>query len=208
MEETMTSATKSRRPPAKKAPFTLNLPSPGEPIQAPNGGQAGHGQQEQPAPSAEPEASASGTQGKSYEVGYGKPPLSSRFKKGQSGNPRGRRKKLPTPEEAAARLMQGKVTVSENGVTKTITRSDALILQMFKAACKGSTRAMAMLTQMLRQYALDTASKPEPWVLEILTIEELESLLSVKEKIDKHAFKRDLEKLKAKHGVRGEDVKE
>lgn len=66
---------------------------------------------------------------------------------------------------------------------------------------------MAMLTQMLRQYALDTASKPEPWDLEILTDEELQALVNIKVKIDNHAFQRDLEKLKAKHGVRNEDLK-
>lgn len=32
-----------------------------------------------------------------YKVGYKKPPVSSQFKKGQSGNPRGRKKK-PIPE--------------------------------------------------------------------------------------------------------------
>ena len=38
-----------------------------------------------------------------YDVGYGKPPVTTRFKKGKSGNPRGRRKgaknKLPTLNE-------------------------------------------------------------------------------------------------------------
>ena len=32
------------------------------------------------------------TRGRDYEVGYGKPPKSTRFRKGQSGNPAGRRK--------------------------------------------------------------------------------------------------------------------
>ena len=30
-----------------------------------------------------------------YDIGYGKPPEDTRFKKGQSGNPRGRPKKQP-----------------------------------------------------------------------------------------------------------------
>jgi hypothetical protein len=33
----------------------------------------------------------------SYEVGYGRPPVASRFRKGQSGNPSGRRKASPPP---------------------------------------------------------------------------------------------------------------
>ncbi|MGJ3627161.1 DUF5681 domain-containing protein [Sphingomonas sp. MMS24-JH45] len=30
--------------------------------------------------------------GPTYEVGYGKPPIHARFQKGQSGNPKGRKK--------------------------------------------------------------------------------------------------------------------
>ena len=33
----------------------------------------------------------------SYEVGYGKPPLSGRFRAGVSGNPKGRPKRKATP---------------------------------------------------------------------------------------------------------------
>ncbi|KLE31995.1 DUF5681 domain-containing protein [Aurantiacibacter gangjinensis] len=40
-----------------------------------------------------------------YEVGYGKPPKAHRFKKGQSGNPAGKRKrKAPVPKPASAEL--------------------------------------------------------------------------------------------------------
>jgi hypothetical protein len=41
----------------------------------------------------------------SYEVGYGKPPVHSRFRKGQSGNPGGR----PGPRRAAERLVQAEL---------------------------------------------------------------------------------------------------
>src|SRR4051812_9130537 len=34
--------------------------------------------------------------GKKYEVGYGRPPVTGRFKKGQSGNPSGRRRYTET----------------------------------------------------------------------------------------------------------------
>ena len=34
--------------------------------------------------------------GRGYEVGYGKPPKATRFKKGQSGNPKGRPRRQKT----------------------------------------------------------------------------------------------------------------
>ena len=37
-----------------------------------------------------------------YEVGYGKPPVATRFKPGQSGNPKGAKRKV-RPSAAAAR---------------------------------------------------------------------------------------------------------
>ena len=38
-----------------------------------------------------------------YDVGYGKPPAKGQFKPGQSGNPGGRRKGQPTPQETVVK---------------------------------------------------------------------------------------------------------
>ena len=38
-----------------------------------------------------------------YEVGYGRPPVQSRFQPGQSGNPAGKRKGQPTVAEGSVR---------------------------------------------------------------------------------------------------------
>lgn len=53
-------------------------------------------------------------------VGYKKPPKHSRWKKGQSGYPAGRRKKkpeLPSLEKAMTVTLMDTVTVIENGKT-------------------------------------------------------------------------------------------
>jgi len=61
-----------------------------------------------------------------YEVGYGKPPRHSRFKKGESSaNPRGRPRK-----EMATLLFEGlnkKVVVTENGRRRKIAVREAIL---------------------------------------------------------------------------------
>ena len=64
-----------------------------------------------------------------YEVGYGKSPRGAGFKKGQSGNLRGRppgAKNLTTLLNAA---LNEPVTITENGRRRKITKREAVIKQ-------------------------------------------------------------------------------
>ncbi len=69
------------------------------------------------------------------DTGYGKPPRWTRFRKGESGNPRGRPKKSraeakpPVPSEADAVLraeLDRKVRVTENGKARDCPSSEHL----------------------------------------------------------------------------------
>ena len=69
------------------------------------------------------------------EIGYAKPPRNTRFRKGRSGNPKGRppgRKKEP-PYEAVLGQM---VTVREDGIERRVTAAEAFALYLTKQGAR------------------------------------------------------------------------
>ena len=75
------------------------------------------------------------------EVGYGKPPRHTRFKKGQSGNPSGRPKGRIGYKARLPKLLGEKVTVNINGNPRKISKFDAAMLQQINKAAKGDATA-------------------------------------------------------------------
>ena len=63
-----------------------------------------------------------------YTANYRQPPSHTRFKKGQSGNPRGRSAKNLAALLAVA--LNEKVTVTENGKRRQVTKREAVIAQL------------------------------------------------------------------------------
>src|SRR5258706_16147799 len=63
------------------------------------------------------------------QVGYGKPPRHSRFRKGQSGNPRGRPKGSQSAARLARSILNEKIVIRENGKRRWITRREAMLKQ-------------------------------------------------------------------------------
>ena len=76
------------------------------------------------------------------EVGYGKPPKASRFKKGTSGNPAGRPKGVKNMHTLLLMILREKVTVIEGRKQKTISRLEAILRQLSNKAMSGDLRAM------------------------------------------------------------------
>ena len=84
-----------------------------------------------------------------YEVGYGKPPKATRFRKGQSGNPRGRPKGAQGLRSLLEEALAQEITVSEGGRTTRISKREALILSLITKALKGDMRAAAQLLRLM-----------------------------------------------------------
>ena len=93
-----------------------------------------------------------------YAANYRKPPLHTRFKKGQSGNPRGRPAKNLAALLAAA--LNEKVTVTENGKRRQVTKREAVIAQLVNKSASAELRATKMLIDMLRD--IEKRADPAP----------------------------------------------
>lgn len=81
-------------------------------------------------------------------VGYGKPPRATRFEKGRSGNPSGRPKRTRTQLELLRRELAQKVTVTEGGRKRRLTRGELIAKQLVTRAVKGEVPALRMMMRM------------------------------------------------------------
>lgn len=79
------------------------------------------------------------------EIGYGKPPKQTQFRKGMSGNPKGRPKGSRNVATVLARALREKVIVNENGRRRTMTKLDAAIAQLVNKSASGDLGAMRQL---------------------------------------------------------------
>ena len=85
-----------------------------------------------------------------YEVGFGKPPAATKFKKGQSGNPKGRPKGKRNAATVIIRALDAKVIINENGRRREITKFEAAITQLANKAASGDLRALGMVTALMQ----------------------------------------------------------
>ena len=76
-----------------------------------------------------------------HSVGYCKPPKAHQFKKGQSGNPAGRKKGSRSLHEAAFAALMKRISVTEKGRKYTITKWDAACIQVANQAAAGVLKA-------------------------------------------------------------------
>jgi Family of unknown function (DUF5681) len=102
-----------------------------------------------PGASAMPSGSQGGEQ-ETYAVGYGRPPLHSRFKPGQSGNPRGRAKQSQNLRTIVKLVSNEQIQIREGDRPRRMPRIEALVRTTFTRAFK-DPKALAALLVLLRQ---------------------------------------------------------
>jgi hypothetical protein len=87
--------------------------------------------------------------GDPYEVGFGKPPKQTRFKKGRSGNPKGRPRKKPDLYGELTKVLRENVTITVDGQPEKVTVQQALFLRLRDKALRGEFWAGKLLQKVV-----------------------------------------------------------
>ena len=94
-------------------------------------------------------------------VGYRSPPRRSQFKPGHSGNPKGRPRGSRNASTLLDEALKERVTVSENGRRRKVSKLEVILTQLVNTAAKGDHRAIRLLLEWIERLELtDKSGKP------------------------------------------------
>lgn len=94
-----------------------------------------------------------------YEVGRGKPPKHTQFKKGQTGNSKGRPKKSRNFSSDLGEVLKQTVVIHEKGQKKSVSTQLAALMRLLEKALKGDQRALERFLTMAAEYSAETEAK-------------------------------------------------
>jgi uncharacterized protein DUF5681 len=108
-----------------------------------------------------------------YEIGYGRPPKHSRFKRGKSGNPNGRPKRQRNVRRVVEDVLSQRITIREGDRTRSLSKLDGVVLTIINKALSGDAKTLPLLITLLRSLGL-TNEVPEPTGTEPVTTHDSE----------------------------------
>lgn len=118
-----------------------------------------------------------------YEVGYSKPPKTTQFTKGKSGNPNGRPKKTRSPT-SLKELFTQPIKVTQNGRPAKIPVIEAIVTQLLRAAVKGDNPKLMKLA--LDYYMKLESREADTALADLLAASPFELSPEEEANIDKH----------------------
>jgi hypothetical protein len=90
--------------------------------------------------------------GRDYAVGYRRPPKSTQFKPGVSGNPKGKPKGSRPVGALLQEIIRQKIPVTENGKTRRLTVLEIMLRRLANDAMRGEQRSVKFLLSLLEHY--------------------------------------------------------
>jgi len=106
------------------------------------------------APNAKPVPQPDAGNLSSYEVGYGKPPTQNQFKKGRSGNPKGRPKGSRNMSTILEAALTERVAVSKNGKLQKMRLIDAIAISLATKGASGNLPAIRELLNAIGKFGV------------------------------------------------------
>jgi Family of unknown function (DUF5681) len=116
-------------------------------------------------------------------VGYRTPPLASRFRKGQSGNPKGRPRERRREELPYEAVLGQEMTIRENGRERRVTAAEAFLLQLSKLGLDGDSAATRAAMAALGDRRGTDPSDPDPIEMIVISIVDPGSVSSAVERL-------------------------
>jgi hypothetical protein len=87
-----------------------------------------------------------------YEVGYRRPPRHTRFRKGTSGNPKGRPKGAKNFLTVLKKELLGTIRITEGGRAYVVTKLEALIKTRINRSLQGDKRDLDRIFPLMERY--------------------------------------------------------
>ena len=95
------------------------------------------------------------TEDQDYDIGYGRPPKATQFKKGYSGNPKGRPKGSNNLSTDVKAILKTPVPITEGGKRRNVSTQKAMLLRLREKALKGDAKSIDRLVGLAGAYNND-----------------------------------------------------
>jgi len=116
-----------------------------------------------------------------YDVGYSKPPKSTQWQKGQSGNPSGKKKKEESIKAKLLKIAREEIVVHKDGSAVVMSNLDAMLYMAVTKAQSGNPQFFKLVIQELGLKAEEVPDWPqfEPTEADLAVLESQAGILAL-----------------------------